>query len=167
MDETLQNILIWLTLLNLTEQANRDYLTGLYNRRYFEDAFSDHLRIAARYHRPLSIVMLDLDDFRELNRGGHARGDEALCGFATLLRKTIREADIACRYGGDEFALLLPETSAEDAYRLLQRLTEALARKKELNFTFSAGVSEWPESELLARADTRLLEEKKLRSKRG
>lgn len=153
------NIILWLTLLSLSEQANRDWLTGLYNRRYFEDTLADHMETARRYDRELSLVLFDIDSFKEINDAkGHEAGDAALREFAGLLKSVARKADIICRYGGDEFAVILPETSAENAELFVGRIIEATA---DGSFSVSGGVAALPETNLIASADTALLARKK------
>ncbi|NNJ71336.1 MAG: GGDEF domain-containing protein, partial [Kiritimatiellales bacterium] len=105
------NIPFWLAFLAMHEQATRDWLTGLYNRRYCEETLADHIAAARRYKRELSLVLFDIDNFKQFNdTRGHDAGDAMLRQFAAVLESTAREADIVCRYGGDEFVVILPET---------------------------------------------------------
>ncbi|NJN68062.1 MAG: sensor domain-containing diguanylate cyclase [Chloroflexaceae bacterium] len=98
----------------LQQQAIRDALTGLYNRRYLSETMQRELRRASRYRQPIGIIMLDIDHFKRFNElYGHDGGDTLLSAVGTLLRTSIREEDIACRYGGEEFILLLPGATLE------------------------------------------------------
>jgi diguanylate cyclase (GGDEF)-like protein len=103
--------------------AVTDPLTGLYNRRLFSEGFEKELNRARRYGLPLGLVMLDLHRFKEVNdKHGHPRGDEVLRAAATTLKKALRTSDSAFRIGGDEFAVLLPQTDAEQALGLSRRI---------------------------------------------
>ena len=96
----------------LREQSVRDHLTGLFNRRYMEETLERELLRAARKHLSLGIIMLDLDNLKQFNdTWGHAAGDETLRAVGSLLLRQVRGEDIACRYGGDEFVLILPDAS--------------------------------------------------------
>jgi diguanylate cyclase (GGDEF)-like protein len=103
--------------------AATDGLTGLYNRRLFNEYCDNEVNRARRYNQQLAVVILDLHRLKEVNdRNGHLKGDEALRLAATTLRKTLRASDLAFRIGGDEFALLLPETDPEQAAKLCKRV---------------------------------------------
>lgn len=105
----------------------RDELTGLYNRRAFFDLGEQLLVRARRQRTPLAILMCDLDHFKKINDTyGHEAGDQVLRAIGQLLREKVRDSDIAARIGGEEFALLLPETSVRDAMNLGDRLLELL-----------------------------------------
>ncbi len=108
----------------LAEQAVRDPLTGLYNRRFFDEALVQNIETSRRYNRDLCLVLFDLDRFKEVNDTfGHEAGDVVLKTFSRLLLKTARKADIVCRIGGDEFAVILPETglfTRQEGERLAQ-----------------------------------------------
>ena len=111
----------------LTTRAQIDGLTGLHNRRYFDERLAQELATGRRYHTPLGLLMLDLDHFKSVNDTlGHPRGDQALRGLANLLRNTCRTSDIPCRYGGEEMAIILPHTGQMDTYKAGVRLLEAL-----------------------------------------
>src|SRR3954465_13605973 len=103
--------------------ADLDALTGLHNRRYFHETLARECSRAHRYERKLSLIVFDLDDFKEINdRIGHLAGDTVLAEAAERVRDVVRSADIACRVGGDEFAVILPESSTGDADQLYHRL---------------------------------------------
>src|ERR1700740_441531 len=107
----------------LQVSAVTDPLTGLYNRRLFAEAFEKELNRARRYTQPLGLVTLDLHRFKEVNdKHGHPRGDDVLRAAAATLKKALRTSDSAFRIGGDEFALLLPQTDAEQALALSRRV---------------------------------------------
>jgi diguanylate cyclase (GGDEF)-like protein len=111
----------------LHDLATRDPLTGLANRRTMEEALQVQLAESARLGRPLAVVLLDLDHFRDYNRRhGHLAGDQALQALATLLAEGERD-DVACRYGGDEFVVIMPATTAAEALGRLDPLMRRLA----------------------------------------
>ncbi|MDR2188166.1 MAG: GGDEF domain-containing protein [Azonexus sp.] len=152
--------------------ANRDSLTGLYNRRHFMAAAEAELHRSQRYHRPVAIGMADLDHFKDLNDTyGHAAGDAVLCAFAVLLQETLRRSDLVCRYGGEEFAFFFPEISVADAAVLAERCRAACASNDielpnghKVRVTFSMGLADASESTLEAainRADKALYEAKR------
>ncbi len=150
----------------LTDMAQTDSLTGLANRRYLIDQLEREFARARRYHRPLSMVYLDLDSFKALNdRYGHLFGDEVLHGAARSLKAVLRSTDLLARIGGDEFAVLLPETNLIGAENVAQKLRKAIsAYGTQLApaiqpLTFCAGVSQLREGDtsiddILARADS-------------
>jgi diguanylate cyclase (GGDEF)-like protein/PAS domain S-box-containing protein len=112
----------------LLELAIRDELTGLYNRREMSRLLKDEINRYNRYGHPVSLVMLDLDQFKQVNdKYGHQTGDEVLKWIANLLRKNLRETDQLTRYGGEEFAFILPETSQAEAIMLADRIRQAVA----------------------------------------
>lgn len=107
----------------LESLANRDGLTGLMNRRHFMETATVELERAHRYGRPITVGMADLDFFKRLNDTyGHAAGDQVLREFARLIMESVRQSDLVCRYGGEEFAFLFPESSLEEARLLAERL---------------------------------------------
>ena len=147
--------------------AVTDPLTGLYNRRLFAESFEKELNRARRYGLPLGIVILDLHRFKEVNdKYGHPRGDEVLRAAATTLQKALRTSDSAFRIGGDEFALLLPQTDAAQALALGRRIETVFAetlRPLQLTFpvTMDHGVATFPQDgdqsdQLIRVADERL-----------
>lgn len=133
----------------LREQAIRDPLTDLYNRRYLQQALASELQLAERRHYPLCVVLIDLDHFKSVNdRHGHPVGDQVLIELANLLRANIRGSDFACRFGGEEFCLVLSDIGQELA---LTRTQSLLAAFSALQFcsglsgqTFSAGIAQYP-----------------------
>lgn len=137
----------------LKQQATRDPLTGLFNRRYMEETLSREISRANRQGTPLGIIMLDLDHFRRFNNTfGHEAGDLALQEVGNFLQKNVRKEDIACRYGGEEFILILPgaslETSKQRAEMLkhnVQNLKINYKDKKLDNISFSLGVAIYPD----------------------
>ena len=105
--------------------ANTDSLTGLYNRRSFQERLEQEVDRAIRYHRPLSLIMIDIDYFKMYNDTyGHLQGDSVLVEVARILKQLSRAPDIVARYGGEEFALILPETDKANAEALGRRLRE-------------------------------------------
>jgi diguanylate cyclase (GGDEF)-like protein len=138
------------------EQAIRDPLTGIYNRRFFYEALEKEVQRQGRYGSPVSFVLFDLDDFKRVNdRHGHAAGDDALCRFAELAMDLIRPVDSFARLGGEEFGLLLPETMRLDALMVAERIRSAAAREHILpgcNLQVSAGISNCPEDASTAKA---------------
>jgi len=151
----------------LQVNAVTDPLTGLYNRRLFAESFEKELNRARRYGLPLGIVILDLHRFKEVNdKYGHPRGDEVLRAAAATLQKALRTSDSAFRIGGDEFALLLPQTDAAQALALSRRIETVFAetlRPLQLTFpvTMDHGVANFPQDgdqsdQLVRVADERL-----------
>ena len=155
------------------ELAIRDSLTQLYVRRYFFERFKDEHRRALLTHRPLSLLMCDLDHFKECNdRFGHAVGDLMLVEFAKILKQSVDHAIVA-RYGGEEFSVLLPETSAEDAVKIAEKIRTSVEanlfslRRQRMAMTVSIGVANLPKDaldleDLLHKADQALYQAKKL-----
>jgi diguanylate cyclase (GGDEF)-like protein len=126
--------------------ADLDALTGLHNRRYFHETLAREVARAHRYQRNLALVIFDLDDFKAINdRIGHLAGDGVLAEAAERVRDVVRSADIACRVGGDEFAVILPESTISDADQLYKRLQQAVASRplgEAGALNISAGVAE-------------------------
>lgn len=111
----------------LTEMSTRDELTGLFNRRYFMEALEREISGVSRYGRLLSLFIVDIDFFKKINdKHGHPCGDAVLKKFAELLGNSVRKYDIACRYGGEEFAVILPDTPAEKAVSLCGRFRKKI-----------------------------------------
>ncbi|MCB1316808.1 MAG: diguanylate cyclase, partial [Leptospiraceae bacterium] len=113
------------------ELAATDSLTFLYNRRVIDERLDDEIRRAIRYQRPLSIMMIDIDHFKNVNDSlGHQCGDAVLVSLARLLCLNLRHIDIVGRYGGEEFLVILPETSAEMALPVAERLRQSVVRAR-------------------------------------
>lgn len=150
--------------------ANHDYLTGLCNRAYFDEALKHALSVSRRNERPLSILLMDLDAFKNINDAhGHRAGDQVLREFAHILSKEARESDLVVRYGGDEFAVLMLETGHEGALTRAHRIIASVASHvflpddHRLSLTASAGLAgSWnldrssPPSQILLYADLAL-----------
>jgi diguanylate cyclase (GGDEF)-like protein len=158
-------------LKKLQLNAITDPLTGLYNRRLFTETFERELNRAKRYSLPLGLVIMDMHRFKEVNdKHGHPRGDEVLRVAATTLRKALRTSDFAFRIGGDEFALVLPQTDAPQALALSRRIESVFADSLttlQLNVTVGMdhGVSNYPQDadnseDLIRIADERLYQRK-------
>ena len=153
----------------LLERATRDSLTGLYNRHYMSEWFEQELHRAARHGRRVGVVMIDIDHFKKVNDTfGHEAGDMVLRELAAAMRRLARKSDVACRHGGEEFLLLMPETDpkgalakAEELRREVEQLDLAYAGEPLGRLTISAGVAIYPQDggdadTLLRRADDAL-----------
>lgn len=124
--------------------AITDALTGLYNRRYFQQMFGRELSRAQRYHKPLSLIMMDVDDFKKFNDTyGHPHGDKVLGVMGDILMEALRSTDFAFRYGGEEFIVLLPETDFPNALLAAERLRELVEHESigELKGIASHGIT--------------------------
>ena len=157
----------------LEKLANKDGLTGLTNRRHFMQSAEVELQRAQRYRRPVTVAMADLDLFKRLNDTyGHAAGDAMLCAFADLVQDTLRQSDLVCRYGGEEFAFLFPEIGPAETEKLAERLRfrcaemeVALPDGRSVKATVSIGLADASESPIeiaLKHADEALYEAKRL-----
>jgi diguanylate cyclase (GGDEF)-like protein len=131
--------------------ATTDGLTGLLNRRTFNAQLHGRLREAQRYDRPLSLLLLDVDHFKKVNDShGHPAGDAVLRGIARVAQKQARETDIVARYGGEEMALILPETDAPGAAAIAERIRKSVAatphatEQGPIRVTVSIGLATWP-----------------------
>ena len=131
--------------------ADLDSLTGLHNRRYFHETLAREVARAHRYNRSLALIVIDLDDFKAVNdRIGHLAGDAVLAEVAERVRSVVRTSDVPCRVGGDEFGVILPESTLEDADQLYARLEAATAARplaQGERLTLSAGVAQIRPSE--------------------
>jgi len=135
----------------LREQATRDSLTGLYNRRYFNETIERELARAMRENLPVSVMIMDIDLFKQINDSyGHAFGDEALRVLSSLINTNVRAGDIAYRYGGDEFVIVLPGAGIETTKHRAEMICQAFNATpihdggKELAATISVGISNYP-----------------------
>jgi diguanylate cyclase (GGDEF)-like protein len=155
--------------------ADLDSLTGLHNRRSFHELLAREVARARRYERGLALIMLDLDDFKRINdRIGHLAGDSVLAEVAERVRGVVRSTDLPARIGGDEFAVILPESSHEEAELLAGRIMRAVAGEEIEHagtLLISAGVAELggedTATSLFERADNELYEVKAQRKSRG
>jgi diguanylate cyclase (GGDEF)-like protein len=158
----------------LENQSIRDALTGLFNRYFMQISLERELSRAARKKQALAVLMLDVDHFKRFNDTyGHAAGDAALQGIANILKSNIRPEDIACRYGGEEFTILLPDITMSSAYERAQGIVDAVSRlsitygmQTYTEFTISIGVALYPNDGgslelLLRRADEALYRSKR------
>jgi diguanylate cyclase (GGDEF)-like protein/PAS domain S-box-containing protein len=166
-NERLQTQLIEIGLLQskLREQAIRDSLTNLFNRRYLEETLDRELSRAGRENYPVCIIMIDLDHFKKVNDTyGHEAGDLVLKAIADTLSEQSRRGDFACRYGGEEFVIAMPNITMETAYERAEKLRQALTLLRvpfefyELSVTISVGIACYPENggtrdEILRAAD--------------
>ncbi|HKY33378.1 MAG TPA: diguanylate cyclase [Candidatus Polarisedimenticolia bacterium] len=155
--------------------AITDHVTGLFNRAHFDDCLKKEIQRCRRYSQSASLLMMDLDDFKSINDlQGHAAGDAALKDVGRLMIQRVREIDVAARFGGEEFAVILPETRRTSAFVVAERIraeVERHFRRKgapgaESRVTISGGISSFPEDaegaeELLLRADEALYRSKR------
>jgi diguanylate cyclase (GGDEF)-like protein len=157
------------TVTELERLAGTDDLTGLANRRSFHEGLQRYAAAAERHKVPLSLLLLDIDDFKEVNDTyGHERGDEVLCAFAAALRRRVRESDIVARIGGDEFAILLPQTTNHEAVSLARELAAQLKSAGAIpsSLGVSIGVASCSDATcqgLLSEADGDLYSDKRTR----
>jgi diguanylate cyclase len=159
-------------LSEVSTLVQKDPLTGALNRRGLEQAFRVESARALRYGAPLTLAMMDLDNFKRINDAlGHVAGDRALIHFVTTVHATLRPTDLTARSGGEEFAVLFPACAVQDGVEAIERLQRELARRpfqfdqQRLTLTFSAGVAQWRTGEsleqLMRRADSGLYQAKK------
>ena len=153
----------------LEEEVRRDSLSGLFNRRFFDENLRQELNRAKRLQHSLNLALIDIDHFKSINdQYGHQVGDEAIVALADSMQQAFRRSDILCRYGGEEFAVIMPDSSIEAAFKATQRL-QTLYRKtcseRDLkcgaDISFTAGIASFPsdidtEEGLIQLADQRL-----------
>ena len=157
----------------LRSLAYQDALTGLYNHRYFYEQLAHEVERANRYNRPVSVILFDLDHFKEVNDTyGHLMGDKLLSLMGKVINEQVRGADIAARYGGDEFAIILPDTPIAAARATADKLARAIVsgrtnagQSEGISISASCGVACCPDeagtvSDLLQLADDRVYESK-------
>jgi len=148
--------------------AITDILTGLYNKAYFLEALKTEVARGKRNQKPLSLVLFDFDNFKELNdTKGHVEGDRLLKETGVLLKKQIRSMDIACRYGGEEFTVILPEASQDSAFMMAERLRKGVEEQFEGLTSVSVGIvtcmnSSIDAESMIKQADTALYKAKSL-----
>jgi diguanylate cyclase (GGDEF)-like protein len=170
---TALNVYIVSGIQRQRELSNADPLTGLFNRRFFDDYFATEVQRATRYNNPVAVAMIDVDHFKQFNDlYGHATGDIALKRVGRALSLAIRRSDVLARYGGEEFVVLFRETSAGQALERVEHIRRAVESEPLIDgtavpvrVTVSAGVASWPAdgdsvSDLIAEADRRLFQAK-------
>lgn len=154
-------------------KAILDELTGAYNRRFFESKIEDELNLAKRFRTKMSLIMFDIDHFKKINDTyGHQAGDTVLHEMGAVVRGLISSMDSLCRYGGEEFTVIMPETSLEEAAETAEKLRKAVEEhafyggETLINVTISLGISEYPahgimKEALVEKADAALYQAKK------
>ncbi len=147
-DTAIENAKLYVNISKLYHKVILDSLTGLYNRHYLMEKLKEEIKKAYRFKRPLSIIFMDIDHFKQVNdQFGHSAGDQVLAEFGDLLRKLIPESDLACRFGGEEFVILLPQADSDNANLMAERLREKTAanlfctNNHRIRLTASFGVS--------------------------
>lgn len=147
-DTAHENAKLYVNISKLYHKAILDGLTGLYNRHFLILKLKEEIKKAYRYQQPLSLIFTDIDLFKQVNdQFGHSVGDQVLIEFADLLKKSIREFDLPCRFGGEEFVIILPQTNTSSAELLAERLrkktaaTLFAANNIRIRFTASFGIS--------------------------
>jgi diguanylate cyclase (GGDEF)-like protein/PAS domain S-box-containing protein len=166
-----EQVALALANLNLREilssQSIRDPLTNLFNRRYLQETLDRELSRAQRHKLPLGVIMADVDNFKQFNDSlGHDAGDGALQELGHILQAKIRKEDIACRYGGDEFAIILPGANLETTQERAEQIREGVHQMKAHHFSVSFGVAVFPQhgktvKDLIQAADAALYRAKK------
>jgi len=132
----------------LKESAERDSLTKLYNKRHFNEVIEKHISRIMEYEHGLALVMIDGDHFKKINDNyGHTAGDAVVAALANAMDKSVKSTDIVCRFGGDEFSIILPDTSESQAFEITERIRRNVSRivfnfkNEEVKTTVSSGVS--------------------------
>jgi diguanylate cyclase (GGDEF)-like protein len=153
-------------LATLRLNANTDPLTGVYNRRFFHEVLNRESKRANRHHHPLSLIIMDIDHFKVINDSfGHLSGDQVLKQIGGITRESIRDIDTVCRYGGEEFTIILPQTGLEAASQIAERLRTNIAKfpfpvgkENPLMVTASLGVACWHGNGCLSGQGTELIQ---------
>ncbi len=151
----------------LEEQTMTDALTGVKNRRFYESRMQYEVSLACRYEQKLSIIMFDIDHFKQVNdKYGHDIGDKVLVEYTEIIASMLRKTDLLCRIGGEEFVIIAPQTSKDDAYKLAEKIRHKVEESKHIvPLTMSFGVTEYIDCEdkdsLFKRADQALYDAKK------
>ena len=159
---------------SVKNMATYDTLTGLYNRRYFEERLGVEAEKSFYSGVPLSLVMVDIDHFKKVNDTfGHTEGDQILCKISSLLKNSVRRKDTVARYGGEEFMLILPEAGLEQSFVIAERIRQSVEKtlfeveRAQVNLTLSMGISNFPshrvksKEELIKMADQALYDAKR------
>ncbi len=159
---------------SVKNMATYDTLTGLYNRRYFEERLGVEAEKSFYSGIPLSLVMVDIDHFKKVNDTfGHTEGDQILCRISSLLKNSVRRKDTVARYGGEEFILILPEAGLEQSFVIAERIRQSVENtlfevgRAQVNLTLSMGISSFPshrvksKEELIKIADQALYDAKR------
>jgi diguanylate cyclase (GGDEF)-like protein len=167
-----------LIMRDITEEVRLstiDHLTNIYNKRFINGFLLKEIERSRRLNKQFSIVICDMDDFKRINDTyGHLSGDMVIKSFSQIINKSIRTLDVTGRYGGDEFVIILPETSSEDAYRIIDRLRIEIQgtdfrviSKEKVSITASFGIATFPQDgmssdDLIIASDERLYKAKNL-----
>jgi diguanylate cyclase (GGDEF)-like protein len=159
---------------SVKNMAIYDTLTGLYNRRYFEERLEVEAQKSFYSGAPISLVMVDIDFFKKVNDTfGHTEGDQVLCKISSLLKASVRKKDTVARYGGEEFILILPEAGLEQSFVIAERIRQLVENtpfevgRAQVNLTLSMGISNFPshrvksKEELIKMADQALYDAKR------
>jgi diguanylate cyclase (GGDEF)-like protein len=159
----------------LLEQVNKDSMTGLFNRKYFYDIATNLLSLVQKTNIEMLIIMLDIDDFKLINDTyGHFSGDEVICSIANLLRQSTRNSDICVRFGGEEFVIILPNTSLANGVKIAEKIRQSIEQNvvninenQQIHYTISLGISKVEREDnsleiALNKADILLYEAKRL-----
>jgi diguanylate cyclase (GGDEF)-like protein/putative nucleotidyltransferase with HDIG domain len=138
------------------QRANTDELTGLFNHRFFHQRLSEEIARASRFGESFTLIFMDIDNFKKYNDiSGHLVGDEALKNIGRLISQTVRDSDLGFRYGGDEFAILLPETTLTEGQTVADRLRKTVESNLEwqgVPLTLSIGIASWPTDGIMKEA---------------
>lgn len=154
-ETALENAKLYVNISKLYQKATLDELTGFYNRNFLMQRVKEEIKKAYRLKYQLALIFIDLDFFKNVNdQYGHQVGDQLLAEFGELIKGSIREYDVACRFGGEEFVILLPQTETRNAVELAERLREKIEKRKfcvsygDLVITASFGVSSLPPNDV-------------------